>query len=140
MRVASLVRYNFAMSDIPLYDENEDIPIPVTRAEMRFDNVSIQPYADGRRVKLKFTFPPFLERPSVEATVTNVLGQPVASMNLIEAMDQEFEFTLHLRGPQPQGEHTLHLTLFYPDRDDAPTDARQIVNEQTIRFDVPSPY
>jgi hypothetical protein len=128
------------MADIPLYDENEDTPLPVPRAEMRFENVSVQPYADGRRVKLKFGFPPFLERPSVEATVTNLQGQPVASMSLIEAMDQEFEFTLHLRGPQPQGEHLLHLVLFYPDRDDAPTDERQIVNEQTIRFDVPSPY
>ena len=128
------------MADIPLYDENEDIPTPVARDEMRFENVSVLPYADGRRVKLKFSFPPFLDRPSVEATVTNLLGQPVASVSLIEAMDQEFEFTLHLRGPQPQGEHTLRLILFYPDRDDAPTDARQIVNEQTIRFEVPSPY
>ena len=128
------------MADIPLYDENEDIPEPVARDEMRFENVSVLPYADGRRVKLKFSFPPFLDRPSVEATVTNLLGQPVASMSLIEAMDQEFEFTLHLRGPQPQGEHTLRLILFYPDRDDAPTDGRQIVNEQTVRFEVPSPY
>lgn len=127
------------MSDIPLFDENEDVPIPLSRAEMRFENVSVQPYADGRRVKLKFAFPPFLERPSVEATVTNLLGQPVASMNLIEAMDQEFEFTLHLRGPQPQGEHTVRLILFYPDRDDAPTDARQIVSEHTVRFDMTSP-
>jgi hypothetical protein len=128
------------MSDIPLYDEDDDLPAPRSRAEMRFENVSVQPYADGRRVKLKFRFPPFLERPSVEATVTNLMGQPVASMSLIEAMDQEFEFTLHLRGPQPQGEHTLRLILFYPDSDETPTDARHIVDEHTLRFDVPSPY
>src|SRR5262245_53395137 len=134
------VRYNFNMSDIPLYDESEDIPTPVARDEMRFENVSVLPYADGRRVKLKFSFPPFLERPSVEATITNLTGQPVASMSLIEAMDQEFEFTLHLRGPQPQGEHALRLTLFYPESNDAPTDARQIVNEQIVRFEVPTPY
>jgi hypothetical protein len=91
-------------------------------------------------VKLNFTLTPFSERPSVDIAVTNALGSEVASMSLIEAMDTEFEFTIHLRGPEPKGEHTLHLTMFYPKSDDAPTDDRQIVDELTRTIVVESPY
>ena len=128
------------MSEIPLYNENEDAPMPRAREDVRFGDVSVKPYGDGRRVKLNFTLTPFVERPSVDIAVTNALGSEVASMSLIEAMDTEFEFTIHLRGPQPKGEHTLHLTMFYPKSDDAPTDDRQIVDELTRTIVVESPY
>jgi hypothetical protein len=49
------------------------------------------------------------------------------------------EFTLHLRGPQPEGEHTVHLILFYPQNDDAPTDDRQVVDERSLAFVIPPP-
>ena len=127
------------MADIPLYDENEDIPLPRAKEDTRFDAVSVKPYGDGRRVKLNFKLTPFMERPSVDARVTNALGSEVASMSLIEALDTEFDFTLHLRGPEPKGEHTVHLILFYPWRDDAPTEERQIVDEQTATFVVAPP-
>ena len=130
----------FHMTDIPLFDENEDAPIPRAREEVRFGEVGLKPYGDGRRVKLNFTLTPFVERPSVDIAVTNTLGHEVASMSLIEAMDTEFEFTIHLRGPQPKGEHTLHLTIFYPKNDDAPTEDRQVVDARLQTFVVESPY
>jgi hypothetical protein len=126
------------MADIPLYFEGDDFPEPRARADVRFETVAVQPYGDGRRVKLAFRLLPFAERPSVEATVTNNAGHAVASVSLIEAMEQDFEFTLHLRGPQPQGAHTLHVTLFYPESDDAPPDARQIVDERAVSFEIPT--
>lgn len=122
------------MTDIPLYDENDDALLPRAREDVRFAEVSVRPYSDGRRVKLNFTLTPFMERPSVDIAVTNALGNEVASLSLIEAMDTEFEFTVHLRGPEPKGEHTLHLTMFYPKSDDAPTENRQIVDERTRTF------
>lgn len=128
------------MTDIPLYDENEAIPLPRAKEDMRFEAVSLKPYTDGRRVKLNFKITPFVERPSVEVKVTNALGSEVASMSLIEAMDTEFDFTLHLRGPEPQGEHTVHLIMFYPKSDDAPTGERQSVDEQTATFVVAPPH
>ena len=127
------------MTDIPLYDENEDAPLPRAKEDMRFEAVSVKPYGDGRRVKLSFKLTPFVERPSVDVRVTNGLGAEVASMSLIEALDTEFDFTLHLRGPEPRGEHTVHLALFYPLSDDAPTGERQTVDEQTAAFVAPPP-
>ncbi len=122
------------MTEIPLFDENEDAPIPRAREAVRFSEVVLKPYGDGRRVKLNFTLTPFVERPSVDIAVTNTLGHEVASMSLIEAMDTAFEFTIHLRGPEPKGEHTLRLTMFYPKSDDAPTEDRQIVDEHLQTF------
>ena len=127
------------MSDIPLYGPDEEVPMPRARAEMRFTAVTVKPYPDGRRVKLNFAFTPFIERPSVEVSVTNAQGHEVASLSLIEAMDTEFDFTVHLRGPQPEGEHTLRLVMFYPQSDSAPTEQRQIVAEETATFVITAP-
>jgi hypothetical protein len=122
------------MSDIPLYDSDEEVPLPRAKEEMRFTAVTVKPYSDGRRVKLNFAFTPFMERPSVEVAVTNAQGHEVASLSLIEALDTEFDFTVHLRGPQPQGEHILRLVMFYPQNDATPTAERQVVAEETAIF------
>ena len=121
------------MAEIPLYDEGEEVPAARERAEVRFTQAAIRPYSDGRRMKLQFALTPFRERPSVEAVITNADGLPVATMDLIEAMDTHFDFTLHLRGPEPAGPHTLRLTLFYRESDD-PDAARQIVDEHMLEF------
>jgi hypothetical protein len=123
------------MSELHFYENPEDIPLPREREAMTFETVNVQPYPDGRRVKLAFSFPPFAERPSVEAWVTNAEGTTVATMMLIEALEQAFDFTLHLRGPEPRGEHTLHLKLFYLHSDDRPDD-RQIVDERAVTFTI----
>ena len=128
-----------AMSEIPLYDSPDDVPDPLPRDKMHFETVAADPYADGRRVRLRFRLPLFEERPSVDAWVTNASGQVVAMMSLIEAMEQDFEFTLHLRGPVPVGAHTLHLQLFYIASDDRP-DEKQIVAQHDVVFDIAAPY
>ena len=126
------------MSAIPLYDDSDGVPTPHTREDVRLTDISVRPYGDGRRVKLNFKLTPFLERPSVDITVTNAAGAEVASMSVIEAMDTEFDFTLHLRGSEPRGDHTLHLTLFYA-ASDAPDAHRQVVHESDLKFFIAAP-
>ena len=126
------------MADIPLYDENEEVPAPRPRAEVRFAAIAVRPYPDGRRMKLHFSLTPFEERPSVDMAVTNAAGQEVATLHLIEAMDASFDFTMHLRGPEPRGEHRLRMVLFYPETDE-PGAPRQVVDEQTVTFDPTQP-
>src|SRR5260221_7713690 len=125
--------YNFLMADIPLYDESEEVPAPRARQDVRFTTVAVKPYPDGRRVKLSFALTPFEERPSVDMDVTNIEGREVASLSLIEAMDTSFDFTVHLRGPEPRREHVLHLSLFYLESDE-PEAARQVVDEHRLTF------
>lgn len=121
------------MAEIPLYDDIEDVPAAAPRAEVRITSLAIRPYADGRRMKLSFSLTPFQERPSVDLAVVNAAGQEVASLSLIEAMDTHFDFTVHLRGPEPAGPHELRLTLFYLESDE-PGAARQVVDERSLIF------
>ena len=121
------------MPDIPLYADGDDGPAPRARADVRFTSVAIKPYPDGRRMKLSFGLTPFQERPSVDMVVTNAAGQDVATLSLIEAMDTSFDFTVHLRGPEPRGPHTLRLTLFYRASDE-PEAERHVVDEHTLTF------
>ena len=121
------------MVEIPLYEEDEPVPVALPRAEVRITSLAVRPYTDGRRMKLSFTLTPFLERPSVDLSVTNAAGQEVATLSLIEAMDTTFDFTVHLRGPEPVGPHELRLTLFYLENDE-PGAARQVVDERSLTF------
>ena len=121
------------MADIPLYDESEEVPAPQARQDVRFTAVSVKPYPDGRRVKLSFALTPFEDRPSVDMAVTNAEGQEVASLSLIEAMDTQFDFTVHLRGPEPRGAHVMALLMFYLESDE-PGAARQVVDEHRLTF------
>ncbi|MCC6188232.1 MAG: hypothetical protein IT318_04330 [Anaerolineales bacterium] len=124
------------MPDIPL-DTTGDDDAPRARAGVRFTGVAIKPYPDGRRMKLSLGLTPFQQRPSVEMVVTNAAGQDVAALSLIEAMDTRFDLTVHLRGPEPRGPHTLRLTLYYRASDE-PEAERQVVDEHTLTF-VPAP-
>jgi hypothetical protein len=121
------------MAEIPLYEEGEAMPAPRPRAEVRFTQVAVRPYPDGRRMKLNFGLTPFEERPNVEMSVTNLDGHEVAALSLIEAMDTSFDFTVHLRGPEPRGPHTLRLVLFYRASDE-PDAERQVVDEHALEF------
>jgi hypothetical protein len=127
------------MTDIPLYDEDEEIPVPVAKADVRITEAMARPHPDGRRVRLDFKLTPFLERPSVDIAVQNLMGDVVATLSLIEAMDTEFEFTVHLRGPEPRGEHTVHFTLFYPENDAEPVASRRVVSEHALTFHIAPP-
>jgi hypothetical protein len=93
--------------------EPEDVPRP--KEEVGIRRLAARPYADGRRVRLDVGLTPFQERPNLEFEVINAAGESVGAMAVIESMDHEFELTMHLRGPEPRGAHTLRLRLFYPD-------------------------
>jgi len=121
------------MAEIPLYEPGEDLPAPRPRAEVRFTQAAVRPYPDGRRMKLNFGLTPFEERPNVDISVINPDGLEVATLSLIEAMDTSFDFTVHLRGPEPRGEHQLRLTLFYRASDE-PDAERQVVDEHHLTF------
>lgn len=93
--------------------EPEEAPRP--KEEVAIRRLTARPYPDGRRVRLDVSLTPFLERPCLEFEVVNAAGEPVGAMAVIESMDHELELTLHLRGPEPRGAHTLRLRVFYPE-------------------------
>ncbi len=118
------------MEEIEFVEPDE---VPQPPAEVKIESLLARVYPDGRRVRVDVKLTPFMERPNLEFRVTNAQGYEVASLSVIESMDYKFEMTVHLRGPQPSGPHTLRGELFYGDDPAAPRRTLETV------FDVPPP-
>ncbi len=100
--------------DIFFYDP-DDIPVPPE--EVRIRELRVQPYPDGRRVRLYLELTPFVKSPSGELTIRNASGEVSATANIIETVDSRLEMTMHLRVPDPAGEFTLSVEIFYQQAD-----------------------
>jgi hypothetical protein len=91
--------------------EPDEVPQPLEA--VKIEELTARVYPDGRRVRVNVKVTPFLERPNLEFQVINSDGVEVAALSIVESMDHNFEMTVHLRGPQPSGRHTLRGELFY---------------------------
>ena len=98
--------------DIDFTDLSE-VPLPPN--EVRVRDFRVEPYPDGKRVRVFLELTPFQKRPSGELIITDLLGNQVATANIIETIDPQMELTMHLRTPDPQGEFTARVLIFYTD-------------------------
>jgi hypothetical protein len=69
---------------------------PRTREEVRFNRLGIFMHADGRRFMVGFDLTPFMERPSLQVSVTDESGRELTSLTIIEAIQTNFNLTMHL--------------------------------------------
>ncbi|MGD8584775.1 MAG: hypothetical protein PVH65_00805 [Chloroflexota bacterium] len=74
-------------------------------------------YEDGRRVAIGFNLTPFLERPSLLVTITNAEGDEAASLSVIEAMEPNFNLTVHLRDDANLDPYTVEAVVYYVSED-----------------------
>jgi hypothetical protein len=98
--------------DIPLFDPS-DAPRPP--GEVRFRSLVAEPYPDGRRIRLKLSITPFLERPNIEIELRDPQGLESGAVAVIESMDSTLSMTLHLRDDPQSGDYRAVATLGYPD-------------------------
>ncbi len=92
--------------------------IPLPPEEVHIREMSVKPYPDGKRVRVRVELDPFQKRPSLEMTIMNAKAEQVAQARVIETMARTLEMTLHLREDQTGGGYTFHCLLYYQD---APT-------------------
>jgi hypothetical protein len=127
--------------DIHFTDLSE---VPLPPQEVRIRNFNVEPYPDGRRLRLNLELTPFLKSPSSEIFVTDLQGNLVATANIIEIIDSKIALTMHMRMPDPQGKFTARVLLFYTEDLDDITEgdqiitspARQIVDEKETQFTI----
>jgi hypothetical protein len=86
---------------------------PKSRKEVRLNELGLFVYEDGRRVAVGFDLTPFLERPSLLVTITNVEGEEAASLSVIEAMEPNFNLTVHLRDNASLDPYTVEAIVYY---------------------------
>jgi len=96
--------------ELPIVDPDQ---VPLPPEDVRIRTVNIEPYPDGRRLRLEIELSPFQAPPDLELWVENVEGERIAHTNIIGATTPQMSLTLHLRGPRIVGIHTLWLLLDY---------------------------
>lgn len=107
------------------FTDPEAIPLPPD--EVRILALKIEPYPDGRRVKVFLEMTPFQKKPSGDIIITDLAGNRSAAASFVEAITPKLEMTLHLRYDQP-GEFTVSATLYYTEEiEDGVQDERVVV-------------
>lgn len=125
--------------DIFLSDPNE---IPLPPQQVRILELKALPWQDGRRVQVYMELTPFQIRPNCEISITNVNGDELAFISIIESIGRKMEFTMHLRGAELTGPFSVSVILFYFEvearaaGDDTPLEPqkRLVVDQRNLTF------
>jgi hypothetical protein len=96
--------------------------------EMRLLELRAEPWPNqSRRIRIHLEITPFLERPSLQVTISTPQGREVSSIHIIETIESQMTFTMHLKGEVEEGPLRLYARLFYQDT--------EIVDEKTEMLD-----
>ena len=109
--------------DIHFTDLSE---VPLPPKEVRIRDFMVDPYPDGKRVRLTLELTPFQKPPSCEIFVADLMGNQVATANIIELIDPKMQLTMHLRIQEPQGTFTAIALIFYTESLEDITEGDQI--------------
>lgn len=99
----------------------------MTPEETQINDLRVQPYPDGRRLRVNIEITPFQKRPYLEFLLRDAAGDEIASVSMVEPLGWKLEFTMHVRG-EFNNPYTLEARLYYPDGPSA--------EPKTISFDV----
>jgi hypothetical protein len=97
-------------------------------SEVRFTELRVEPWPDGRRVRVHITLTPFQENPSLEAVLSSADHQHLASASIIETIENRMVFTMHLRPAVAGVLYHLTAVILYPDLG--------VVDERSTSFEV----
>lgn len=90
---------------------------PVPREDVRFNSLGLYMYDDGQRVAVGFDVTPFRERPNIEVTLRNEEGKEAASLNVLEAIQPNFNLTMHIRDNSDSSRYEVEAILYYTSQD-----------------------
>ena len=86
----------------------------MTPEETQISDLRVEPYPDGRRLRVHIEITPFQKRPYLEFVLRDAAGEEAASVSMVEPLTWKLEFTMHVRG-DVMNPYTLEARLFYPD-------------------------
>ena len=84
-------------------------------ADIRFIELRVEPWPDGKRVRVHVSLTPFQQNPNLDAAISDASGMEVAHSSIIEIADVRFVFTMHLRAHAGRGQFKLDARLGYQD-------------------------
>jgi hypothetical protein len=124
--------------------------VPLPPAEVRIQALKVDPYPDGRRLRVLLELDPFQKRPNADLILLDADGDELSSVYIIQSMTRRMELVMHLRRPA-SGLLTLQVELYYgslpePVTGEAgPASAagpfeieRQVVDTRQVTFEIPA--
>ncbi len=115
--------------DINFFDD--PLQSPKSREDVRIEKIGLFIYEDRRRVMFGVELTPFLERPSLQVTITNADGIRAGSLNVIDTLQPNFSLTMHLRDAEVTDPYALTVVVYYA----TPDSERVDVHEVTVEFE-----
>ncbi|MHB1120399.1 MAG: hypothetical protein ACYC11_10105 [Bellilinea sp.] len=101
----------------------------VSPAEVRFLDLYVEPWEDNRRIRVHIRLTPFQKPPNLETSLVDAMERVIASATVIENIDFDLVFTLHIRPPDAPGPFRLTSQVEYEDLG--------VVDQKSIRFKLP---
>lgn len=98
--------------------------------DVRIIDALVEPYPDGRRVRVQISLTPFLEPPSLEAVIQDEEGQVAATASIIETAHPKLSITMHIRRQRLGGHYRLNVGLRY---------AGNETDQRIVLFELPLP-
>ena len=108
---------------------------PKAREDVRIKQIGLFVHDDTRRVSFGLELTPFLERPSIQVSITNGKGEVAGALTVIETMTPNFSLIIHLRDEDVRDPYELTAEIYYA----TPETERQNVDRQTMYFSASTP-
>ncbi|MHB0966075.1 MAG: hypothetical protein ACYC36_06425 [Bellilinea sp.] len=97
--------------------------------QVRFVDLHVEPWGDNSKVRVHIRLTPFTKTPNLIATLTDAADHEVASILIVENIDFDLVFTMHIRPVDAQGPFELSAKVEYEDLG--------AVDARSIRFKLP---
>ena len=110
----------------PLHPAEDAVP----PEEVRFVDLHVEPWGDNSKVRVHIRLTPFTKPPNLIATLTDAADHEVASILIVENIDFDLVFTMHIRPVDAQGPFELSAKVEYEDLG--------AVDARAVRFKLPT--
>ncbi|HHY89521.1 MAG TPA: hypothetical protein GYA06_11445 [Chloroflexi bacterium] len=95
--------------------------------QVRFLDLQVEPWPDGRRIKVLMSITPFLQPPNLMMVMTDAEGTEVSRTSIVENIDYQLVFTMHIRSQKVAGQYKLTASINYDDLG--------VVDERQVEFE-----
>jgi hypothetical protein len=102
---------------------------PLPPEDVHFMEIKIEPWEDNNRLKVFVSISEFSSPPNLNFFIRDKNGSLLSEVTLIENIDKDFVFTMHLRNHSEQKELVLEGEIFYQDD-------LGVVNRKTVSFTI----
>jgi hypothetical protein len=88
---------------------------PLPPNEVHFIDLKIEPWEDKKRLKVFLKISEFTQPPNLNFYISNTNSEIISEVTMIENIDSEIVFTMHLRSSDQSDQLTLSAEIFYSD-------------------------